>query len=340
MSLANLPLRFIFAGLLLACLGHSPSIVLAHACPLPLTPGPTVRVDPASVNVEPGQPFTVHVMVEGAMDLGAFQFDMAYDPAVVTVTGVALGPFLGSTGRTAQSLGSDIDNTVGSITFAAFSFGGKAGPQGMGVLAIVTLTAVGPGTSALNLQGVVVTDALANALPTSVQGGTVAVSAPTPTLTLTAMPSPTATPTVKPVPTSAATAAVTAEPVTTATPTEAATATSEATATAAATPVAARTATPVAARTATPVPSVTPVPAASATPTLAETSEPEPTAMATRTPSPLPTPTARVLLSASPVPSASPTAGPHRPPCCLPVGGIALAVPGWMLCALLRRYGK
>jgi len=265
------------------------------------------------------------------MDLGAFQFDMAYDPAVVTVTGVALGPFLGSTGRTAQSLGSDIDNTVGSITFAAFSFGGKAGPQGMGVLAIVTLTAVGPGTSALNLQGVVVTDTLANALPTSVQGGTVAVSAPTPTLTLTAMPSPTATPTVKPVPTSAATAAVTAEPVATATPTEAATARSETTATAAATPVAARTATP--------VPSVTPVPAALATPTLAETSEPEPTAMATRTPS-LPTPTARVLLSASPVPSASPTAGPHRPPCCLPVGGIALAVPGWMLCALLRRYGK
>jgi len=331
MSLANLPLRVIFAGLLLACLGHLPSIVLAHACPLPLTPGPTVRVDPASVNVEPGQPFTVHVMVEGAMDLGAFQFDMAYDPAVVTVTGVALGPFLGSTGRTAQSLGSDIDNTVGSITFAAFSFGGKAGPQGMGVLAIVTLTAVGPGTSALNLQGVVVTDTLANALPTSVQGGTVAVSAPTPTLTLTAMPSPTATPTVKPVPTSAATAAVTAEPVATATPTEAATARSETTATAAATPVAARTATP--------VPSVTPVPAALATPTLAETSEPEPTAMATRTPS-LPTPTARVLLSASPVPSASPTAGPHRPPCCLPVGGIALAVPGWMLCALLRRYGK
>jgi len=333
MPLTNSQLRITFiCYLLITCLVCSQPADIARAHPSRVSAGLTVRIEPASKSVQPGQAFTVSVMVDGAVDLGAFQFEMRYDPAVVTASNVGLGLFLGSTGRTAQAIGSDVDNVAGLVKSAAFSFGDRAGPQGTGVLAVITLTAVGSGRSTLSLQNVLVTDTMANVLPASVRGGTVVVAAPTPTPTPTAMPGPTVTSTARPVPTSAATAAVTAEPVTTATPTEAATARSETTATAAATPVATRTATP--------VPSVTPVPVALATPTLAETSEPEPTAMATRTPSPLPTPTARVLLSASPVPSASPTAGPHRPPCCLPVGGIALAVPGWMLCALLRRYGK
>jgi hypothetical protein len=67
---------------------------------------------------------------------------------------VWLAPFLGSTGRTAQPIGPTIDNTVGIVTFVAFSLGSQAGPQGTGLLVTITFVAVGSGTCELNLQDV------------------------------------------------------------------------------------------------------------------------------------------------------------------------------------------
>jgi hypothetical protein len=352
MSLKNL--QSVLICLLIICPGFSPYTALAYVGPSWLRPGLTVRIDPAIKNAESGHTFTVNVMVDGAVNLGAFQFDVIFDPAVVTVTNVELGLFLGSTGRTARSIGPGIDNVAGTVTFGAFSFGSNAGPEGAGLLAAVTFTAVGSGTSALNLQKVVVTDTMGNAQAVSVEGGTVTVAAPTsaPTSAPTMTPSPTGAPTVMPTPTSTATATEIAEPVTTVTPTDAATAT--ATSKATITP----TALPVATETATPVATAVPTPTAPLTSTLAETSQPQATVtsmpsptpgavssqMLTSTPQPaeglLATSTTVESLTAAPKPAPTPTTALSSPLCWLPVGGLFLFVAGCILCLLLRRYGE
>ena len=269
--------------LLIICLGLSPHAIWAHRGLSWQIPGLKVRLDPAVQSVGPGHSFAVNVMVDGAADLGAFQFEVIYDPAVVAVTQVELEPFLESTGRTAQSIGPDIDNGAGKATFGAFSFGAAVGPEGTGGLANVTFTVVGSGTTAFNLQDVLLTDTRANAQYPSVKGGTVTVAAPAPTPTPTAaLPSPTLPPTGMPTPTGTPTVAVGTEPATTATPPEAATATatSETVVTPTIPPVDTETPTPAATATVPPVDAETPTPAAVAVPT--------PTAPPTSTPAATP----------------------------------------------------
>jgi hypothetical protein len=330
--------------MLIICLACSPDAAFAWEGHLRPGSGLTMRIDPAINNVEAGQPFIVNVMIDGAVNLGAFQFDLIYDPAVVTVTDVALGPFVGSTGRTAQSVGPTIDNRVGTLAFGAFSFGSTAGPAGTGVLATIRFRAEGPGTSALGLQNVVVTDPMANAQPASVEGGVVTVTAPAAAGTLTMAPSPTMTPTAMPTLGSAATATQIAEPMATATPTGAA----EATATS---PIATTTATPVATAAPTPGGLSTSTPAETPQPQAAVTSMPSSTPGAVLSQAPASTPrppegatatvTAAASLSASPTPSSRLIGAVSRPLCWVSVGAMLLlgvVVGGCALYVLLGRY--
>ena len=317
--------------------------------------GLTVRVEPAVTDVGVGQLITVNVTAEGAANLGAFQFDLIYDPAVVTVVGVELGPFLGSTGRTAQAVGPTIDNGVGMVSFAAFSFGNEPGPTGTGALAAITFRTVGSGTSGLSLQNVLVTDTMAETQSVSVEGGTVTVGAPasTPAPTMTPMPSsrPTATPTAVPRLTRTPTATRTARPVTTAAPTgaAAATATDEAT-TSPTAPPAVVTAT--ATRMATAAPTSgglsTSTPVATPQPQADGTGMPAPTPDVASSPStPRPpesaavTATAATALSTSPTPARSLPGALSSPVCWLPAGAVFLlgaVVAGYVLFVLMRRH--
>jgi hypothetical protein len=321
------------------------------------SPGLGVRIDPAIINVALGHTFSVNVMADGATDLGAFQFDILYDPAVVSVTTIELGPFLGSTGRTAQPLKASIDNAAGTATFAAFSFGSSAGPEGTGLLATITLAAVGQGASALNLQNVLVTDTMARAQSTSVSGGRVMVAVPTPTSLPTVAPSPTAPSTPTLTLTNTATPARTAEPAPAETAT--ATATGEPTHTPTAPPLVTETATPTA--TAVPMPTETlatvkatntptAFPVATETATLAATAVPTPTetplpqAMVTGTASPTPgaipawMPTADLATpTASPVSQPSSVADPDGPLLWLAVGGTIVFIASYGYVMLLKR---
>jgi len=115
-------------------------------------------------------------MVDEALDLGSFQFDLIYDPSVVWVDDVTLGEFLGSTGRSVVSLGPKVNNEAGKTTFGAFSFGDQPGPDGSGALALVRLKAVGLGSSPLDLQDVQLTDTKADPQTPTAEDGTVTVS--------------------------------------------------------------------------------------------------------------------------------------------------------------------
>jgi hypothetical protein len=161
-----------------------------HAAPVMLpgsaAAGPVIRFSPSSSTVDPGATFAIDVVVDNAADLGAFQFTVSFNPAVVQVQNVTLGSFLGSTGRTATPLGPNIDNVGGSFTFGGFTFGVAGGPSGTGTVAQITLQAVGSGsTTSLTFADAQLTNTAADLLlPLTTTPGSVTVSGPTPTSTL------------------------------------------------------------------------------------------------------------------------------------------------------------
>lgn len=156
-----------------------------------------VAVNPPekSVHIADGK-FAVDVVVYDAANLGAFEFIVDFDPAVIAFVGVAEGPFLSSMGRTTRCI--LLDWGVGSKRFGCTSSGMEAGPNGAGVLATVTFSPVAVGTSPVDLHNVVLCDPLGDGFPClEPQDGSVEVvgaAPPTLTPTLTKTPTPTPTP--------------------------------------------------------------------------------------------------------------------------------------------------
>ena len=126
---------------------------------------------PANRRVAPGAVFTETVRFQDAASLGAFQADLTYDPAVVQVEQVTVGPFLTSTGRTAVPVGPTIDNSAGRVTFGAFTFGSQPGASGTGDLAYLRFRGQANGTTSLAFQNAAVSDVAGNPLPLGEQIG-------------------------------------------------------------------------------------------------------------------------------------------------------------------------
>ena len=136
----------------------------------------TVRIEPATSSVSPGDDFTINVMIDDVVDLGAYEFHMDFDPSIVHVVSVEDGGFLGSTGLTVIPLGPDIDNVAGTVAFGAITMGSGQGPGGTGALATVSLNAVGSGSSDLDLYDVSVLNTAGDPQTVVAQDGTVVVS--------------------------------------------------------------------------------------------------------------------------------------------------------------------
>jgi hypothetical protein len=165
--------------------------------PTPISPPAfsIMRIDPPQSTVMAGETFTVSVMIDEANNLGAFQFDLRYTAAIVTVEDVTVGEFLGSPGRAVIPLGPHIDNQAGRTVFAACTLGLQPGPNGTGVLATVSLTAQGEGQSPLDLQNAQVVGTDAKPQVVTVEDGLVMVES-----TPTSPPDPNWTPTPTPEP--------------------------------------------------------------------------------------------------------------------------------------------
>jgi len=138
------------------------SALLQAAKMAPLA-GSEVKIEPEESTVSVGEPFNVTVVITDVTDLGAFQFDLKYDPAFLQVTSVTLGEFLAETGRRTQSTTPVFDNEGGQVTFIGFSGpdqpgADQPGPDGYGVLANIELTAQKIGEGSLQLENVKVTD--------------------------------------------------------------------------------------------------------------------------------------------------------------------------------------
>jgi hypothetical protein len=120
-----------------------------------------IRVGPPHKETLKNSFFCVDIVIENAVNLGAFELELTYDPSCVQLAGVILGPFLGSTGRSVADVGPTFG--TGSVTYGAYSWGTSPGPNGNGILATVCFYA---GTNAcgtvLHPQNVSVADTAGN----------------------------------------------------------------------------------------------------------------------------------------------------------------------------------
>jgi len=152
-----------------------------------------VRIEPAWKVVSPQDPpFSIQVRVDNvvtrnpctpysttkACGLGAYEFTLVYDPAVIGLQSVVNGPFLGSTGRIVSC------NTYypepDRVRYLCYTLPpgeppGPMGPTGSGLLATVTFAPLQIGSSPADLQNVILADVTGDPIPHTVQDGSVTV---------------------------------------------------------------------------------------------------------------------------------------------------------------------
>lgn len=133
--------------------------------------------DPDAINVL--------INISDAANLGAWEFDLGYDPTFVTVTGITVDPAFAvedncnaQTQRCAIVLGPIVDNP-GTANLGAVTYGKAAGLNGSATLAIIHLKSTGKiGETPLTLTNALVTDVNAQATTPTVQGGALVLSEP------------------------------------------------------------------------------------------------------------------------------------------------------------------
>ena len=119
----------------------------------------------------------VQVHLDHANDVGAFEFILKYDPAVLGNPVVALGSFLGSTGRPVFCPAPIVDAALGSVRYGCASVGLGAGVSGSGVVATLTFGFAGSGLAAITFDEVLVTNPDAdNGCPCVGNGATIVVA--------------------------------------------------------------------------------------------------------------------------------------------------------------------
>jgi hypothetical protein len=139
-----------------------------------------VSVSAPSQPVGSGEQFTVSIFVSPSTAISGMQFNLQFNPSLVTVNSVEEGTLLGQGGASTYFNPGEIDNQAGTVTGA---FGVITSPgqtiSTRGTFATIRLTAKTQGGSCpLGLSGVVVGDINGNSVPVSVIGDTFTIGRP------------------------------------------------------------------------------------------------------------------------------------------------------------------
>jgi hypothetical protein len=141
--------------------------------PIPVGAVPVVRVQPSLSTPGLGSLFDVSVEVSSVTDLYAFQFDIRFNPAILSGESVMEGSFLPSGGDTSFVPGA-IDNSAGTISFTVDSlFDIVPGVSGSGRLAALRFQTLAGGTSPIDLSRVVLLDSSLADISFIAEGGTI-----------------------------------------------------------------------------------------------------------------------------------------------------------------------
>lgn len=120
-----------------------------------------------------GDTVTIDVAISGASDLYGYQFDLNFDPALLSVGASTEGALLSAGGATFFVSGS-----IGSGQIAATAdtlLTATSGENGDGILASLSFTAIGVGSSALSLDGVLLLDSALNLVDGSSRGAALTI---------------------------------------------------------------------------------------------------------------------------------------------------------------------
>lgn len=162
-------IRTAFVLLFLLSLVLSPATALGQ-------PAALVTLQPPASAPASGSTFTTDVTISGAQAVLGFQFDLNFDPAMLAVQSIELGPWLGSAGRSARPLGPDTRAAAeGRVVFGGFTLGDQPGASGDGLLATITWQALKDGESQVSLAKLQLAGSAGTALP-SAAGDAVAVA--------------------------------------------------------------------------------------------------------------------------------------------------------------------
>lgn len=123
---------------------------------------PRVWLEPDTLSVSVGDEFSISVLTdqEEGMALGAYEFHLRYDPAIVQATNVSDGGFL-QTGGLHQVIAVQphLDNEQGRLGFGAVLLGLGREPDpgvlGSGALAVLEMRAVGEGQTTLDFNAII-----------------------------------------------------------------------------------------------------------------------------------------------------------------------------------------
>jgi hypothetical protein len=136
----------------------------------------TLAVSPPMTNTTGGQLVSLDIDVSDISDPYAWQFDVDFDPSIVSVVSISEGTFLASGGTTFFVPGT-IDNSDGSISFNADTLiGALVGVDGSGTLATVEFNAIGAGDSAVTLNNIILLDSNVNNIDFTSTDGSINVS--------------------------------------------------------------------------------------------------------------------------------------------------------------------
>lgn len=136
----------------------------------------TVAVQPAAQTVAVGQNFSIDIVASAMTDLYAFQFDLGFNPTVLSATLVTPGPFLAN-GGAVFFVPPVLNNVSGQISGTAETLlTAVSGVNGGGVLATIAFHANGPGFSFPSLFNVAFLDSSLSGISVDLIGGSVEVS--------------------------------------------------------------------------------------------------------------------------------------------------------------------
>lgn len=107
-----------------------------------------VKIDPNSVVVDPGDSFSVDVMVENVQDLYAFDIIVQFDPEVIIVNQITLGSFLVE----GIILIQEVNNLDGKVQFAMTQVRPEPAKTGTDTLFTIDFSALEVGASDLTIS--------------------------------------------------------------------------------------------------------------------------------------------------------------------------------------------
>ena len=129
-----------------------------------------VLIEPLRISAQPNQTFSADINVRNISNLCAFQFDIVFDPQILTITNATPGDYI-TTSSSRSILASEAVITSGKLTVAVITNGGADGPSGDGKLATIQCTinnlsvnGLKYTTTTLDLDNVLMADRLGNSL--------------------------------------------------------------------------------------------------------------------------------------------------------------------------------